>query len=115
MATELNRRAIPGLRFYPTRFTPVESRLMGVPLEGIRIEIVDRERVPSVRLGLELACALQRLYPGRMAWGEAKRLFGSDDALRRVAAGEDAATIERSFRPGLAAFAQRRARYLLYR
>lgn len=115
LSAHLNRRGLPGLRFYPIRFTPAaDARLGGKPLEGVRIEITDRECVPSVRLGLELACALQRLYPGQMDWNAAKRLIGSDDVVRRIAAGEDAGTIERSTRPALAAFMKRRAGALLY-
>lgn len=115
LAAALNARKLPGLRFYPIRFTPAaDARLGGKALEGVRIEITDRERVPSVRLGLELACTLQRLYPGKVDWNAAKRLIGSDDVVRRIAAGEDAAAIERSYRSGLAAFMKRRSAALLY-
>ena len=115
LASFLNARRLPGLRFYPIRFTPTaDARLGGKPLEGVRIEITDRERVPSVRLGIELACALQALYPGKIDWNGARRLVGSDDVVRRIAAGESPETIERACRPGLAAFMARRKSALLY-
>jgi uncharacterized protein YbbC (DUF1343 family) len=114
-AAYLNERGIAGVRFYPTSFTPTESRFKGVRIEGVRIEIVDREALDSVRLGLELACALEKLHPGKVAWAESKRLIGSDDVVRRIAAGEDPATIEKSYQAGLAAFKRTREKYLIYR
>ncbi len=115
LAATLKARKLPGLRFYPVRFTPAsDARLGGKLMEGIRIELTDRDRVQSVRLGIELACALQKLYPDRLAWNEAKRLIGSNDVVRRIAAGEDAETIEESYRPSVAAFMKRRAKALLY-
>ena len=115
LAAALSKRNIPGLGFYPIRFTPQkDARLGGKALGGVRIEITDRERVPSVRLGLEIAAAIQKLYPGKMDWSQAKRLIGSDDALKRIAAGEDPHKIERSYAAGVKAFEKTRAKYLLY-
>ncbi|HSI72432.1 MAG TPA: DUF1343 domain-containing protein, partial [Fimbriimonas sp.] len=68
LASYLNSRAMPGLQFYPTSFTPTDSRFKGVRIEGVRIEITQREKVQSVRLGLEIACALHKLYRGKIDW-----------------------------------------------
>lgn len=114
LAAYLNRRELTGLRFYPTRFTPTESRGAGKPLQGIRIEIVDRNRVQSVRLGIELACALQRLYPGKIDWTPGKLLIGHNETLRRIAAGDDPAAIEKGYQVTLAEFLRKRRKYLIY-
>ncbi|AIE85951.1 exo-beta-N-acetylmuramidase NamZ domain-containing protein [Fimbriimonas ginsengisoli] len=114
LSAYLNMRDVPGVRFYPTSFTPTESRFQGVHIEGVRIEIVDRGELDSVRLGLEIACALQHLYPGKVDWSQSKRLIGSDDTIRRIAAAEDPIAIQQSFRDPLNAFAQKREKYLIY-
>lgn len=115
LAAALNDRKLPGLRFYPTRFTPNASNFKDAAVEGVRIEIVDRERVESVRLGIEMACALQKLYPGKIDWPKGRLLWGSDDALRRVAAGEGPEAIEAGYKKPVATFARLREKYLLYR
>src|SRR5205814_1141283 len=68
MARYLIRRGIPGLRFYPISFTQTELQFAGKLIVGIRFEVTDRENLDAVRLGLELDCALEHLYPGKVDW-----------------------------------------------
>ena len=73
LAAYLNRRQIPGVRVYPTSFTPADSNFKGVRIEGVRFEITNRELLDSTRLGLELAAALQKLYPGKIDFALGKQ------------------------------------------
>lgn len=115
LAAHLNQRNLPGLRFYGTSFTPTESRFKAKLIEGVRIEITDREHVESVRLGIELACAIEKLYPNKVDWSTAKKLIGSDDTVRRIDAGEDAVSIMKTLDGPLSEFKKVRAKYLIYR
>jgi uncharacterized protein YbbC (DUF1343 family)/CubicO group peptidase (beta-lactamase class C family) len=115
LAANLNKRQIPGIRVYPTSFTPTESNFKGVRIEGVRFEITNRENFDSTRLGLEVAAALQQLYPGKIDFSTSKRLIGSDDAIRRLQAGETPNAIQQSFMDPVAAFVKMREAYLLYR
>jgi uncharacterized protein YbbC (DUF1343 family)/CubicO group peptidase (beta-lactamase class C family) len=115
LAAYLNNRRIPGLRVYPTSFTPSESNFKGVRVEGVRFLITSRELLDSTRAGLELAAAIQQLYPGKIDFAASKRLIGSDDTVRRLSAGEDPLEIQQSFMDALAAFVTLREKYLLYR
>jgi uncharacterized protein YbbC (DUF1343 family)/CubicO group peptidase (beta-lactamase class C family) len=114
LATYLNARQIPGVRVYPTSFTPTESNFKGVRIEGVRFEITNRDLFDSTRLGLEVAAAIQKLYPGKIDFAAGAKLIGSSDAIRHLAAGEDARSIVESMVPGLESFVQQRAKYLLY-
>ncbi len=114
LAAYLNQRQIPGIRVYPTSFTPSESIFKGVRIEGVRFVITNRETMDATRLGLELAVAIQKLYPGKIDFTGGKRLIGSADVIQRIQAGEDPRTIQQSYEEALEAFAQVRARYLLY-
>jgi uncharacterized protein YbbC (DUF1343 family) len=111
----LNRRQIPGIRVYPTSFTPADSNFKGVRIEGVRFEIVDRELLDSTRLGLEVAAAIEKLYPGKLDLPACRKLIGSDDAVRRLQAGEDPRAIQQSFMDAVEAFVKLRDPYLLYR
>jgi uncharacterized protein YbbC (DUF1343 family)/CubicO group peptidase (beta-lactamase class C family) len=115
LAHYLNQRQVPGVRAYPTSFTPTESNFKGVRIEGVRFQVTNRELFDSTRLGLEVAAALAKLYPGKIDFAASKLLIGSDDAIRRLTAGEDPRTIQQSFTDAVAGFVKIREPYLLYR
>ncbi len=114
LAAYLNQRQIPGVRAYPTSFTPTESNFKGVRIEGVRFQITNRDQLDATRLGLELAVSIQKLYPGKIDFTAGKRLIGSADVIQRIQAGEDPRTIQQSYEDAIEAFAALRAKYLLY-
>ena len=115
LAAWLNSRQIPGVRVYPTSFTPAESNFRGVRIEGVRFVVTNRELLDATRLGLELAAGLEKFYPGKIDFRLCGGLIGSDDVISRLTAGEDARTIQQSFTSQLETFLQLREKYLLYR
>jgi uncharacterized protein YbbC (DUF1343 family)/CubicO group peptidase (beta-lactamase class C family) len=115
LAAYLNARQIPGVRAYPTSFMPTDSNFKGKLIEGVRFEITNRDLFDSTRLGIEIAGALQKLYPGKIDYHVNARLIGSDDAIRRIAAGEDPRAIVDNFTDRIAEFVNLRTKYLLYR
>lgn len=114
LAAWLNRRMVPGVRFYPVRFTPSDSHLKGVPVQGVRFVIVDREGFSSVRLGLEIAAALHKLYPGKIDFEANYRLIGSRAVIDALLAGADPRALEPRLQEELREFLALRSRYLLY-
>jgi len=114
LAAYLNAREIPGVRVYPTSFTPTESNFKGVRIEGVRFQITNRDILNATRLGMELVAAIEKLYPGKVDFAASRRIIGSDDLIRRLKAGEDPRALETLLQDGVEAFAARRARYLIY-
>ena len=114
LAEVLAARAIPGVRFSPLHFTPIASAYAGQRCGGIRIDVVDREALRPVSLGMEIATALRDLYP--VDWQREKllQLLANQDAFRRLERGEPASRIVASWQKDLEEFAKRRAKYLLY-
>jgi len=115
LAAYLNRRWIPGVRFYPVRFQPSESHLAKTEIEGVRFTITNRESFDSARLGLEIAAALLKLYPGRLSLDLNRQLIGSEETLRALAAGDDPQAIRQKQQDALQTFLPLREKYLLYR
>ena len=115
LAAELNGREIPGVSFYPTSFTPTGSWYKGELCQGVFIIVQDRAAIRPVRVGLEIASALYRLYPSQYRLGDALRLLGSRDVLARVRNGEDPTRIAASWSADEARWRLLRAPYLLYR
>ena len=78
------------------------------------IVITDRNAVRPVRLGVEIASALYRLFPAKFEIDLANRLFGSVAGITRIKNGDDPATIAASWNAGEARWRLMRAKYLLY-
>jgi len=114
LAAKLNARSIPGVRMYPVMFTPNDSNLKGVVCQGVRFVITDRERFNSVRLGLELAVMLEKLYPGKIPFERNERLIGNRKTIQQLKQKMDPRTIETEMEEPLAAFLGIRKKYLLY-
>lgn len=115
LASYLNARLIPGVRVYATRFRPSASNFSGITIEGVRLVITNREAFDSNRLGLEVAAALQKLYPGKVALEANRKLIGSDATIRALKSGEDPRLIHQKDEENLKAFLEIRDKYLLYR
>jgi uncharacterized protein YbbC (DUF1343 family)/CubicO group peptidase (beta-lactamase class C family) len=115
LAAALSARALPGIRFYPVSFTPAAgAKLGGQVCNGVFVIVTDRERLRPVRVGLEIASALSRLYGAQFRLEDAALLFGSKAMLEKVRAGEDPAAIAASWIEDEAKWRVTRAKYLLY-
>src|SRR5262249_11338306 len=114
LAQLLNARAIPGVRFSPVHFTPSASVFAGQRCGGIRMDVVDREALRAVSLGIEIAVALRDLHPLDWERQSFLRLLANADAMRRLEKGENAPSIIASWQKSLEDFEKRRARFLLY-
>ena len=114
LADTLNARQIPGARFYPVRFTPTASKFPNEECGGVFIVITDRLALRPVRVGVEIASALTKLFPGKLEIDLAARLFGSTAGLSRIKSGEDGAAIAQSWQAGEARWRLTRAKYLIY-
>jgi len=111
LAQYMTSRAIPGVRFRPVAFTPASSNLSGKNVQGIGIEITSRVSFSAARLGIELAQALAKLYPGKIDWEVNRRLIGSSAVVRALSAGQSAAAATEA---GVGGFLTVRRKYLLY-
>ena len=114
LAEFLNGRFVPGVRVYPTRFRPSSGPFSGKIIEGVRFVITNRREFDSVRLGLEVAYALSKLYPGKIAWDTSRYLSGSREILAACKEGRDPRTTLENVEGTLPRFLQQREKYLLY-
>jgi uncharacterized protein YbbC (DUF1343 family) len=115
LADYLNGRHIPGARFYATSFSPASSNLAGKQLEGVRFVVTDRDRFIAVRLGLELAGAYLKLYPGKMSLETNLKLIGNRALAKALEEGVDPRAAAESLEEPVKDFLNRREKYLLYR
>ena len=114
LAAALKARNLAGVRFYPVSFTPLSSKFAGEKCRGVFILVTDRQAIRPVRLGLEVAVTLHRLYPAKYRLEKEENLLGSETTLIQILAGEDAAVIAKNWRADEKHWRQLRRRYLLY-
>lgn len=114
LASHLNARRIAGVRFIPVRFTPTSSVFKNEECGGVNLVITDRSRFQPVAVGIEIAVALRRLFPGEWKVDNYYRLLVNAVALAAVQRGDSAEQVMRSWTSALEEFRRTRAKYLLY-
>jgi uncharacterized protein YbbC (DUF1343 family)/CubicO group peptidase (beta-lactamase class C family) len=113
LAQYLNSHFIPGVRVYPTRFRPTASNLAGKDLNGVRFVVTDREAFDSTRLGIEVAAALQKFYPGKLDFEKCRTLIGNRQTIEDLKAGKDPSVIWTEAQHEASQFVERRKRFLI--
>ncbi len=114
LAAELNKAALPGVRFLPVRFTPTDSVYKGQSCAGVNIVLTDRDHCNVVDIGLTMAKVLNRLYPEQFKVDKVNVLLGNKATLEAIKADESLAEIHKLWAKDLEQFKARRAKYLLY-
>ena len=115
VATSLNAVHLPGLHFAGQPFIPVVGLYSGQRCGGVAIRIIDRFAVRSMRLGLEIAAILQRLYPKEFNSAKLIELVGNADTIQQLQSGVAPDKIVASWSDSLAAFDKVRRRYFFYK
>jgi uncharacterized protein YbbC (DUF1343 family)/CubicO group peptidase (beta-lactamase class C family) len=115
LSDALNARSIPGIRFYPVRFTPTSSKYANDECGGVFMIVTDRAAVRPVRVGVEIAAMLHKLYGAKFELEAADKLFGSKEGLVQIRSGADPLEIVNSWAASEAKWRLLRAKYLLYR
>lgn len=115
VAAALNERHLPGLHFAPQSFIPIGGPYSGQRCGGVSIRITDRFAVRSMRMGLEIAAILQKLYPKEFDASKLLGLTGNADTVQQLQSGVAPEKIVASWSESLAAFDQVRRKYFLYK
>ena len=113
-ARYLNARNIAGVRFIPDQFTPDNSVYAHEDCKGVQILVTDRNALDAPELGIEIAAALQSLYPGDYKLAGIDTLMVNKASLDAIAAGQDPRRVAEQWRDGLERFEALRAKYLIY-
>ena len=114
LAATLNARHMPGVRFYPETFTPTASTFVNQQCHGIFIVVTDRDALRPVRVGVEIASAIESLFPAKLDVDKAATLFGSAEGLAQLKAGADPATLAAAWTDVDARWRALTRPYLLY-
>jgi uncharacterized protein YbbC (DUF1343 family) len=115
LASYLNARGIAGVRFVPVTLTPTSSNYSGQKCEGVNLVVTDRNGFDAPELGIELAAALQKLYPADFKIGRMQELLVNQSVYDALMAGQDPRRIAQDWQEGLEMFQNVREKYLIYK
>ena len=114
LAAYLNERAIGGVRFVPTEFTPTADVYAQKKCGGVNIIVTDRNLFDAPELGIEIASALHSLYPNQYEIKNLDRLMINNSTAKAIIAGQDPRRVWMDWIDAIEVFQQVRAKYLLY-
>lgn len=110
----LHKRKISGVDFKAVKFTPTSSLYQGKLCHGVKLLVTDREALDAPLLGVELASALQQLYPQHFDLKGITGMIGSRAVVEAIRRNDDPRAIAQSWAAPLKNFMQMRENYLLY-
>jgi uncharacterized protein YbbC (DUF1343 family) len=115
VAADLNARHLPGLRFTGQPFIPVVGLYGGQRCGGVAVRVTDKQAVRSMRMGVEIATILKRLYPANFDPAKLMFLVGNADTIRQLQDGAFPEQIVASWANQLNDFDAVRRKYFLYK
>jgi uncharacterized protein YbbC (DUF1343 family) len=115
VAVELNARHLPGLHFTGQPFIPVVGLYGGQRCGGVAIRVTDKQAVRSMRMGIEIAAILEKLYPTNFDPAKLLFLVANADTIRQLQEGTSPEQIVASWSNQLNDFDTLRRKYYLYK
>src|SRR6202790_4458722 len=115
VAAMLNSRHLAGVTFKNQPFIPVGGLYSGQRCGGIGMRITDRQAVRAMRVGLEIASSLKKLYPDKFDPEKLLLLVPNAKTTRQPQPGVPPDQITASWSPDLANFDALRRKYFLYK
>jgi uncharacterized protein YbbC (DUF1343 family) len=111
----LNARLIPGVRFVPISFTPTTGPYVNQACGGVNFIVTDRNVLDAPEMGVELASALQKLFPDHWKIDKLNAIVANQAVVDAIANGDDPRAIAQGWQDDLQKFRDMRTKYLLYR
>jgi uncharacterized protein YbbC (DUF1343 family) len=115
VASALNALHLPGLRFSGQPFIPVVGLYGGQRCGGVAIRVADKQAVRSMRMGVEIATVLKKLYPEDFDPAKTMFLVGNAQTVRQLEQGVGPEQIVASWSSDLSTFDALRRKYFLYK
>ena len=114
LAAYLNARGIAGVRFVPTEVYADGERVQRAEVQGVNIVVTDRNGFDAPELGIELAAALQKLYPADFKMERMAGVAAESGCFRWSDGRQDPRRIAQDWQDELEKFQVVRKKYLIY-
>ncbi len=115
VASALNAKHLPGLKFVSQLLIPVTGLYSGQRCGGVSIKIGEKSVVRSMRMGLEIASVLKKMYPDEFDTAKTIALLGNALTVQELKDGVPPEKIVADWSSDLSAFDAKRRKYFLYK
>jgi len=115
VASALNAKHLPGLKFVAQPLIPVSGLYAGQRCGGVSIRIGEKSAVRSMRMGLEIAAVLKKLYPDKVDLAKTITLLGNAATVEELRIGAPPEKIVADWKDDLVAYEKTRRKYILYK
>jgi uncharacterized protein YbbC (DUF1343 family) len=115
VAAALNAKHLPGLKFVSQLLIPVSGLYAGQRCGGVSIRIGEKSAVRSMRMGLEIAALLKKMYPDKIDLAKTITLLGNATTVQELQDGVPPEKIVADWKDDLAEYEAVRRKYLLYK
>lgn len=115
VAAALNAKHLPGVRFSSELLIPVSGLYQGQRCGGVTIKIGEKSAVRSMRMGLEIAAVLKKLYPDKVDLAKTITLLGNALTVQELKDGVPPEKIVADWHDDLAKYETMRRKYFLYK
>ena len=115
VTSALNAAHLPGVKFVAQPFIPVSGLYAGKRCGGVGIRIGERAAVRPMRMGLEIAALLKKMYPQNFDVAKTIGLLGNAETVQKLQDGALPSDIVASWLPAVTAYDKTRRKYLLYK
>ncbi|PYX54094.1 MAG: hypothetical protein DMG76_23085, partial [Acidobacteria bacterium] len=110
-----NAKHLPGLKFVSQLLIPVSGLYAGQRCGGVSIKIGEKSAVRPMRMGLEIAAVLKKLYPDKVDLAKTITLLGNAATVEELRIGAPPEKIVADWKDDLAAYEKTRRKYFLYK
>ncbi len=115
LADAMNQKGLPGVRFQPVVFTPSVDPYLEQQVNGVRLQVTDREAIRPVTAALALALEIRARYGQQFNAEAIQNLLVNRSTMWAFLRGEPLPRVMAWAEADRADFLQRRASYLIYR
>src|SRR6266481_1119012 len=115
VAAALNERHLAGVQFKNQPFIPGAGLYSSQRCGGVGMRITDRQAVRAMRMGVEIAAILKKLYPDKFDPEKLLTLVGNAETIRELQAGTPPEKIVDGWSADLGTFDSLRKKYFLYK
>lgn len=115
LADAMNQKGLPGVGFQPVVFTPSVDPYLGQQVNGVRLQVTDRDAIRPVTAALALALEIRARYGQQFNAEAIQNLLVNRSTMWAFLRGELLPRVMAWAEADRADFLQRRASYLIYR
>ena len=114
LAAALEAEGLPGLKVSAAEFTPTAATHKDLACKGVRFSVKDRAKIQSVRTGIALATAIQKLFGEQFKIDPMQKLLLHPAGLASIRKGAPVDGTMSLWAADAPAFLKRRAAVLIY-